>query len=160
MSSRIIKNYTLVEVLLVVSLLLIFFGGSIDFFYKGQKACTTYSDAALANRQAALIRKAWRSFIHDKEEPYMTNEKEIIFDDDASIKIAGKKMIFESKNLRKEYDISVFNDGYMSSEENQDEQASLVLVLSYKPKYSDSVNLKNDYIRILAAYGKTGNKAR
>ena len=142
-----ISAYSLVELLAVMVVATILLGSTLSFFYKGRNVCYCYTDKAMAAKATSSLKRTWREFIHANGEPFLVSPKKAAFKNGSEITIDGDKLIFETKDARRQLELPHWTEASMALED--DGQTSCIsLRLDFAKGHGAA---PNNFIRIVSA---------
>ncbi len=85
-----VKKFSLIELLVVISMIALLLTFIITFFNKGTKLCKKFSKKAYGNQQIMVLKNKWRKFIHNCDPGVLTTDKKRF--------ISGEKSVVTTEN--------------------------------------------------------------
>jgi hypothetical protein len=141
----------MVEVLLAIGFLIIFFNIATFFYYEGRKSCIKYLDKASYAKSVNTVAKCWRNFVHANPKPLNIKQDRIDFANSNSVSLNKNLLIFARGENRR---VFALPEGFTASfklENNTGEPPLLVLYL--KTQGTKKQVLEDKFIRIAAVSG-------
>lgn len=153
-----VHNYTLMELLVVIGVLGIFFIATAKFVFEGNRRCSHVSRTVLLNQELSLIKNNWRKFINGCNDKVIFSETpNSIVSGNNSAQIIKNKLVLLEDGKNRELKIPNSLNGKIKLIKKQGFAECFVLEFSYK-KRPKVPTLKNDYFRIVACQKEIRNE--
>ena len=96
-----IKNYSLIEILCVITIGIIIMTLSMKFFNTGNRLCLDYARKAEASLAVNTLKKCWRTFVLERGNPVSVQNDKIVFESGNYAQIEKDRLLMFTENGRK-----------------------------------------------------------
>ncbi len=147
--NRQIQNYTLLEILAVISLVALLFNGALFLFYNGNHLSGKAADRAQTLKSASVLTQAWRTLVNGRSDVVKCTPERIDFADGSFAAWEKPRLVISKLNSTPQYFTLPKGTAISFAREDHPGEKPL-LVLYLRASGSKGQKLEDKFIRIAA----------
>ena len=140
-------RYSLIELLAVIGLVLILMNATLALFYKGSKICALFSSKAELMASTSVLKKNFRSLVHENGELLSVTPNMVLFKDGAGLAVKDNSLLLAQNGELRRFALPAQANASFSLEQEPELGSCLALRLDFHKKESGP---SAEFIRIVA----------